>query len=90
MSITIQDHSAEVSAEIKAALLRGLEICGLTAENYAKKLCTVDTGLLKNSITHALSGEPAAISTYSADKAKGNKPVPVSYTHLTLPTSDLV
>ena len=75
MSVTIQDHSAEVSAEIKAALLRGLEICGLTAENYAKKLCTVDTGLLKNSITHALSGEPAAISTYSADKAKGNKPV---------------
>lgn len=25
MSVTIQDHSAEVSAEIKAALLRGLE-----------------------------------------------------------------
>lgn len=75
MSVTIQDHSAEVSAEIKVALLRGLEKCGLVAEGYAKKLCTVDTGLLRNSITHALSGEPAAISTYSADKAKGNKPV---------------
>ena len=75
MSVEIQDNSKEISAEIKAGLLRGLEKCGLVAEGYAKKLCTVDTGLLRNSITHALSGEPAAISTYSADKAKGNKPV---------------
>lgn len=32
MNIEIQDHSAEVSAEIKAALLRGLEKIGLVAE----------------------------------------------------------
>ena len=61
MSITIQDHSAEVSAEIKAALLRGLEKCGLVAEGYAKKLCPVDTGNLRNSITHTVDEEePAA------------------------------
>ena len=61
MSVTIQDHSAEVSAEIKAALLRGLEKCGLVAEGYAKKLCPVDTGNLRNSITHEVDdGEPAA------------------------------
>ena len=61
MSVTIQDHSAEVSAEIKAALLRGLEKCGLTAEGYAKKLCPVDTGNLRNSITHTVDEEePAA------------------------------
>lgn len=36
MNIDIQDHSAEVSAEIKAALLRGLEKIGLVAEGYAK------------------------------------------------------
>ena len=35
MNIEVQDHSAEVSAEIKAALLRGLEKCGLVAEGYA-------------------------------------------------------
>ena len=69
------NNSAEVKAALKKALERGLEKCGLVAEGYAKKLCTVDTGLLRNSITHALSGEPAAISTYCADKAKGNKPV---------------
>lgn len=62
MSVTIQDHSAEVSAEIKAALLRGLEKCGLVAEGYAKKLCPVDTDNLRNSITHVVDErEPAAI-----------------------------
>lgn len=50
MSVTIHDHSAEVSAEIKAALLLGLEKIGLVAEGYAKKLCPVDTGNLRNSI----------------------------------------
>ena len=61
MSVEIQDNSKEVSAEIKAALLRGLETCGLVAEGYAKKLAPVDTGNLRNSITHEVDdGEPAA------------------------------
>ncbi len=62
MSVEITDNSKEVSAAIKAALLRGLEKCGLVAEGYAKKLCPVDTGNLRNSITHAVDEqEPAAI-----------------------------
>lgn len=67
MSVEIQDHSAEVSAEIKAALLRGLEKCGLVAEGYAKKLCPVDTGNLRNSITHMIDegGDAVYIGTNS-------------------------
>ena len=62
MSVEINDNSKEVSAAIKAALLRGLEKCGLVAEGYAKKLCPVDTGNLRNSITHVVDEqEPAAI-----------------------------
>lgn len=62
MSVEIHDNSKEVSAAIKAALLRGLEKCGLVAEEYAKKLCPVDTGNLRNSITHVVDEqEPAAI-----------------------------
>lgn len=62
MSIEIHDNSKEVSAAIKAALLRGLEKVGLVAEGYAKKLCPVDTGNLRNSITHVVDEqEPAAI-----------------------------
>ena len=68
MSVKIQDNSKEISAEIKAALLRGLEKCGLVAEGYAKKLCPVDTGNLRNSITHVVDEqEPAATdSEYGA------------------------
>ena len=60
MSVTIQDHSAEISADIKSALLRGLETCGLVAEGYAKKLAPVDTGNLRNSITHDVDNEGPA------------------------------
>jgi len=68
MSVTIQDNSKEVSAAIKAALLRGLEKCGLVAEGYAKKLCPVDTGNLRNSITHMVDEqEPAAIIGTNSD-----------------------
>ena len=52
MDIEITDHSAEVAAAFEEALQRGLEKCGLTAEGYAKKLCPVDNGTLRNSITH--------------------------------------
>lgn len=60
-SVEITDNSKEVSAALQAALLRGLEKCGLVAEGYAKKLCPVDIGNLRNSITHVLDeDEPAA------------------------------
>lgn len=67
MSVEIQDNSKEVSAEIKAALLRGLEKVGLVAEGYAKKLCPVDTGNLRNSITHVVDegGDAVYIGTNS-------------------------
>ena len=61
MQIEFTDNSKEVSEDIKAALLRGLETCGLVAEGYAKKLAPVDTGNLRNSITHDVDDvEPAA------------------------------
>lgn len=62
MSFRIIDNSKEIKKEFEAALLRGLEKCGLVAEGYAKKLCPVDTGNLRNSITHVVDEqEPAAI-----------------------------
>lgn len=68
MRIDITDNSRLVYEEFQDACLRALEKCGLTADGYAKMLCPVDTGLLRNSITHALSGHPPAISSYKADK----------------------
>lgn len=67
MIVEIQDHSTEVSTKIGAALLRGLEKVGLVAEGYAKKLCPVDTGNLRNSITHVVDegGDAVYIGTNS-------------------------
>ena len=60
MSVEIHDNSREIANDIKSALLRWLETCGLVAEGYAKKLAPVDTGNLRNSITHEVDdGEPA-------------------------------
>lgn len=60
MNIEITDNSGLVREEFQAACLRALEKCGLTAEAYAKLLCPVDTGNLRNSITHqVVEGEDA-------------------------------
>lgn len=62
MKFRLEDHSAEVYKELEAACQRALEKCGLVGEGYAKKLCPVDTGNLRNSITHTVTdnGERAA------------------------------
>lgn len=64
MNVEIHDNSKEVSAAIRAALLRGLEKCGLVAEGYAKKLCPVAKdhgGTLRDSITHVVDEEEPAV-----------------------------
>lgn len=40
-----------------------LEAIGMTAESYAKDLCPVDTGRLRNSISHATDGDSVYIGT---------------------------
>lgn len=42
--------------------MRGLERCGMQGESYAKDLVPVDTGNLRNSITHeVITSEPSVI-----------------------------
>ena len=61
MNVQFTDNSKEVLEAMQQAALRALEKCGLTADGYAKKLCPVDTGSLRNSITHQVDeAEPAA------------------------------
>lgn len=60
MNIEFTSHAPEVKAAFEAACLRALERCGLQAEGYAKDLVPVDTGNLRNSITHRVDdAEPA-------------------------------
>lgn len=49
-----QDNTLEIITAIDRALAKSLEEIGLRAEGHAKKACPVDTGRLRNSITHAI------------------------------------
>lgn len=61
MTVEFTDNSKEVLSAMQEAAVRALEKCGLTAEGYAKRLCPVDTGNLRNSISHKVAeDEPAA------------------------------
>ena len=58
-----ENHIDEYLKAVDVAKQRGLEKVGLTAERYAKALCPVDTGRLRNSISHAVEGDSAYIGT---------------------------
>ena len=63
MSYTYKDNTDEVLSALERAKKRGLEAIGLTAEGHAKKETPVDTGRLRNSISHTTDGEAAYIGT---------------------------
>lgn len=64
------DNSDEVLKAFEEQVERGLEMIGLQAERHAKENITangtIDTGLLRNSVTHAVSGERPAQRMYRA------------------------
>lgn len=64
MNVEVTDNSEIVLDEFSHAILRALEQCGLTAEGYAKLLCPVDTGNLRNSITHSVQLDDGGGSAY--------------------------
>ena len=63
MSVTTKDNTKEVLSALDKTIERGLEAIGLTAEGHAKKITPVDTGRLRNSISHATVKEAAYIGT---------------------------
>ena len=71
-NIEYRDHTEEVLSALEAAIKRGNEAIGMTAEGHAKKKITaagaVDTGRLRNSITYALAGEETHVKSYKANK----------------------
>ena len=63
MKVDFTDNSEQVLSAMEKAKKRGLEAIGLTAEGHAKKDTPVDTGRLRNSISHATDDEAAYIGT---------------------------
>lgn len=58
-----EDHSQEIVEAMQTAIARALYKIGLVAEGFAKKLCPVDTGRLRNSITFDMDGTSVYIGT---------------------------
>lgn len=81
----VTDNSDRVKADVQRTVETALEAIGLHLDGEAKLELEaaprrVDTGLLRNSITHAVSGQPAAIKTYHADTQSDNGTSFGSYT----------
>ena len=62
VNVTIEDHSDKCLESLGILMYTALEKCGLIAEGYAKRLCPVDTGRLRNSITHTTRSEPGPVA----------------------------
>ena len=60
-SVDLIDNSAEVLQAMKEQVLLGLEAVGQEAEGYAKDETPVDTGRLRNSITHKVVEDENAV-----------------------------
>lgn len=70
------DNLENVLEEFAKQVDVGLEMIGMQAERHAKQNITengtVDTGLLRNSITYAVHGQSPELQSYSADRGNGH------------------
>lgn len=61
--VRFTNNSDEVRAALREKIPVALEAIGLKAEGYAKRMAPVDTGRLRNSITHTVNEDVAVIGT---------------------------
>ena len=78
LHIDIEDNTELYEKALAEASEKILEAIGIQAEGRAKQELRrepkrIDTGLLRNSVTHAVSGKPAAIKSYRASYIQDRK-----------------
>ena len=71
--VKVVDNSDKVIKATNEQIEAALEAIGLQCEGYAQLDCPVDTGLLRNSITHAVAGNPPAKQSYSATSPRAGQ-----------------
>ena len=79
------DNTEEYKKATQEGIRRALTAIGMRAQSYAVGKCPTDTGLLKNSISYAVYGEPSAVTEYATNANRKNgepvtKPRTGSYT----------
>lgn len=65
------DNIDKVMEDLNEELERGLEKVGQVAEGDVSKMCVVDTGRLRNSISHSTKANPSNKSYSWKDSTKG-------------------
>ena len=63
MKVDYKDNSQQILSALENGKRNALTAIGATAETYAKKATPVDTGRLRNSISHTVDGEAAYIGS---------------------------
>lgn len=61
ITIKIHDNSGEILDLFDDTCFKALERCGMTGEGYAKDLAKVDTGMLRNSISHEVDDSRTSV-----------------------------
>ena len=65
--IQFTDNSEEFKTELERKVKKALEAMGMTAEKHAKEIITkesrIDTGNMRNSVTHTVKGNTAYVGT---------------------------
>lgn len=61
-NVRVKSNLPEIKKASKAQIAKGLEMIGLKAEGYAKRNSPVDTGRLRNSITHQINVNAGAVA----------------------------
>lgn len=63
ITVNVTDNSEAFKAAMKAGVEAAMEAIGMQAERNVKLEAPVDTGRLRNSITHTASGDTAYVGT---------------------------
>ena len=63
MKVDYKDNSQQILSALEKGKRNALTAIGATAETYAKKATPVDTGRLRNSISHAVDDEAVYIGS---------------------------
>ena len=63
MKVDYKDNSQQILSALENGKRNALTAIGASAETYAKQETPVDTGRLRNSISHTVDGEAAYIGS---------------------------
>jgi hypothetical protein len=77
----VTNNAKQVERELDRKMRLAVEVIGATCEGYAADACPVDTGLLRNSITHGGAGGTVGKTQYASDDGSvtgeyGNPAIP--------------